>query len=98
MNPPGGGGRKLCSEILGNGRNVKRFKTTVKFKVNQNSEKFKEVLETDINQTAIKVCIKSLKALGIGRALIERITKRELETLQKDKKDICRESLETQTH
>ena len=38
LNPPGGGGRKLFSEVLANGCNAKRFTMSVTSKDNQTSE------------------------------------------------------------
>jgi len=98
VNPPGGGGRKLFSEVLANGCNAKGFKMTVTSKDNQTSEKTKEILKTNINPTTIKVGINALKTLRNGRVLIETNTKEELETLGKDINDKCRDRLETHTH
>ena len=54
VDPPGGGGRKLFSEVLANGCNAKRFTMTVTSKDNHTSEKVKEILKSDINQQQLK--------------------------------------------
>jgi len=64
--PPGGGGRKIFSEILGNGSNAKRFAITVTSRDNQNSETIKEILKSNIDPTEIKLGINTLKTLRNG--------------------------------
>jgi hypothetical protein len=95
--PPGGGWRKLLSEVLANGGKAKRFTITVTSKDNQTSETIKEILKTNINQTKIKVGINALTTLRNGRVLIETNTKEELETLGKDFNK-CGDRLETHIH
>jgi hypothetical protein len=89
--PPGGGGRKLFSEI----GKAKRFTITVTSKDNQTTETIKEILKTNINPTEIKVRINALKTLRDRRVLIETNTKEELETLGKDINDKYGDRLET---
>jgi len=98
IDPPGGGRRKLYSEVLANGCNAKRFTMTLTSKDNQTSEKIKVILKTNINPTAIKVVINALKTLTNGRVLIETNTKEELDTLGKDINCKCGDWLETHTH
>jgi len=64
--PPGGGGRKLFSEVLANGGKTKKFKITVTSTDNQTSETVKEILKSNINPTEIKVGINALKTLRNG--------------------------------
>jgi hypothetical protein len=96
--PPGGGGRKLFSEVLANGGKTKKFKITVTSTDNQTSETVKEILKSNINPTEIKVGINALKTLRNGRVLIETNTKEDLETLGKDINNKCRDRLETHIH
>jgi len=96
--PPAGGGRKLFTEILANGRTAQRFTITVTSKDKQTSETIKEILKTNINPTEIKVGINALKTLRNGKVLIETNTKEELETLDKDINDKCGDRLETHIH
>jgi len=93
--PPGGGGRKLFTEILANGGNTRRFTITVTSKDKQTSETIKEILKTNINPTEIKVGINALKTLRNGTVLRETNTKEELEMLGKDINDKCGDRLET---
>ena len=64
--PPGGGERKIFSEVLANGCNAKRFAITVTSRDNQASETIKEILKTNTNPTEIKVGINALKTLRNG--------------------------------
>jgi len=82
--PPGGSGRKLYLEALGNEGKMTRFKITVTSKENQTLETIKEIFKSKINPTEIKVGINNIKVFRNGKVLIETNTKEEMETLGKD--------------
>jgi hypothetical protein len=68
--PPSGGAKKLYSEAV---RTItdKRLKLLVTCKINLSTEAIKSVVKTNINPTAIKIGVKSIKSLKDGRVLIE---------------------------
>lgn len=95
---PGGSEKKLYSEALGNEGKSSRFKISVTSKENQTSEMIRELLNSKVNPTEIKVRINTLKSLRNGKVLMETNTKEELEMLGKDINEICGYKLEAHIH
>jgi hypothetical protein len=91
--PPGGGARKTYLEALQNSKD-KRFKILVKAKINLPTESIKTVVKTNINPTAMKVGVKSVKSLKDGRVLIETGTSEEAKLLSDSIRDKCGNDLE----
>ena len=81
MLPSGDRRRKIFSEVLKDDGG-KRYRITLKAKNNsQSTEQIKRQLKKDINPTAIKVGIKTLKTMRNGIILIETGSEEETNSL-----------------
>jgi acylphosphatase len=72
----------------------RRYKLMVKSKLDLSTEEVKTTLCTNVNSTAMKVGIRSLKSLKDGRVLIEAGTTEEINKLRQTIQEKCREKLE----
>ena len=83
VTPPGGGKVKLYSEVVERKTTQKIYKLTVTSRDNQTADTTKEILKSKINQTELKVGIRSINTLKDGRVQIETGSIQEAETLTK---------------
>jgi hypothetical protein len=78
----------LYSEAV-SARAEKRYKLTVKSNLDISTEEVKNVLRANVNPTAMKVVIRTLKSLKDGRILIDAGTTEEINKLGQTIKDKC---------
>jgi hypothetical protein len=79
---------KLYSRVVA-GCAERKYRLTLRSKVNQPPDMIKKLLNTKVNPTEIKVGITSLKSLRDGRVMIEASSKNEIETLgEKSRKSV----------
>jgi hypothetical protein len=84
--------RKLYSRVVA-GCADRKYKLTLRSKVNQPPDIIKKLLKTKVNPTEIKVGITSLKSLRDGRVMIEASSKNEIETLGEKIGEKCGEGM-----
>jgi len=78
--PPSGGTKTLYSEAV-SASAEKRYKLTVKSKLDFSIKEFKNVLRTNVNPTVMKAGIRTLKSLKDGLIMIEAGTIEEINKL-----------------
>jgi hypothetical protein len=90
--PPRGGAKKVYSEAVHTSTD-KQLNLLVKSKINLSAKAIKTVVKTNINPTAMKVGVKSIKSLKDGRILIETGTPEEANLLSSSIRDKDRNDL-----
>jgi hypothetical protein len=92
--PPNGVKKKLFFEIL-TGKNAERHRLTVKPQDNKSTEEIKNLLRAKIDPVNMKIGIRAFQSLKNGNVLIEVDSKEEIEILDTQSCDKCRDQLET---
>ena len=91
--PPSDGRKELYAEVL-KGKNVRRYKITVKSKDNQPADALKNIIKSCIDPVDMKIGIRTFKCLKDGKVLIEADTKDGIEILNTQIRDKCGDQLE----
>ncbi|PSN31167.1 hypothetical protein C0J52_25767 [Blattella germanica] len=89
-----GAARRYSDVVGGSNKEVTRFKLMVKSKENQNTEAIKAAIKRNINPTAMKIGICSMKSLRDGRVMIEANSKQEIELLDAAIREKCCQQLD----
>jgi len=91
--PPSEGRKELYADVL-KGKNVRRYKITVKSRDNQPADAVKEIIKSCIDPVDMKIGIRTFKGLKDGKVLIEADTKDDIEILNTQIRDKCGDRLE----
>jgi hypothetical protein len=95
VTPPGGGKVKLYSEIVKGKTTQKVYKLIVTSRDNQTGDTIKEMPKLQINPTATKVGIRSIRTLKDERVQIETGSNQKAETLTNSIRNKIGDKLET---